>query len=1105
MKRLKVTGKELALLCGMAALGTLTLPLGAAARTVDSVTATAGSTAEIVYSGETLTVTNGVESIGNNATGIRAVDDTEVAIGKDIYVHGANSQYNNSYGVYGDSGVQVKVGTDIVVESDAGAERVRGIYIDGGYGSSISSTPDIQVGGNISASGINTIGIYVSGKNANIKVDGNVTASNRNATGITTGGTSKIYVGGDVISSYDNNGTLSYGISVGAGNDSYVEVAGNIVASGKLTSGVRMGGSGTNKQIKVGKSVVAGGESSKGIDTNGDGVSAYVAGDVTANGKSSLGIIVQNDAQVTVDGNLKASGEGAKGVELRDGSSVTVGKNIEVSGTEAIGINVDRWNVSGSGIEINVGGSFIVSGDDSYGIYTGTTKNTALKVNITDDLVVSSTNSSTQSVGIFSAYMPLEAVIGGKVAVLGTGVYGIYGDAGSDIGVAGNVEVAGAGSLGIQVLGGSKVQAGGIVTGSAAADSIGVDASNSSVTIVGASSIEGAGSTGVLLRKNDAALTMSGLMTVNGANAIGIDIKTSGIKAALDGPGSVQVSGTDAVGIKLGSGTETTIDSWNLNVADISAGAGIELGNNSKLELKNVASQAAADGVLLRAAGTATVNVDGSSHLVGDVLHDGTVSGTLALAFAEGSSLTGKVNEQGAGVINLEMDNAVWKLSGDSSLHQLTLNNGAAVHLTHSDGYHTLTAQELQGSGGLFKLDVDVRSLESDKLAITDASSGSHVLDIYQKDAYEPSAGSTEGHGLVLGSVTGTADFTAKDREGSLFYKHYELGSKASETAGYDTDWYLDKIISVDPGDKTTTTVKTIMGAAALNYHTWRTDNDQLLQRLGDLRQSGDDENGVWLRLKGTKISRNGRFSFENKYTTYELGYDKVLRQTDDYTRYGGVAFSYGDGSSSYAGGSGSNHNKAIGLYGTQINKKGHYLDLVLKYSDMDNDFSVLDTEGKKISGDYDNKGLAFSAEYGRKNALQRGWYIEPQAQLTLGYLDGGSYFTSNRVKVEQSHIKSVLGRVGFQLGRDIDAKTNIYIKADLLHEFGGGYDVKMTAANGDGLYQSADFDDTWVEYGIGAAIRTGHNNHLYFDVERTAGSDFKKDWQWNIGARWEF
>lgn len=161
--------------------------------------------------------------------------------------------------------------------------------------------------------------------------------------------------------------------------------------------------------------------------------------------------------------------------------------------------------------------------------------------------------------------------------------------------------------------------------------------------------------------------------------------------------------------------------------------------------------------------------------------------------------------------------------------------------------------------------------------------------------------------------------------------------------------------------------------------------------------------------------------------------------------------------------------------------------------------------KGKKSAAITITRDLLSAPNMGGKNALQRGWYIEPQAQLTLGYLDGGSYFTSNRVKVEQSHIKSVLGRVGFQLGRDIDAKTNIYIKADLLHEFGGGYDVKMTAANGDGLYQSADFDDTWVEYGIGAAIRTGHNNHLYFDVERTAGSDLKKDWQWNIGARWEF
>lgn len=51
----------------------------------------------------------------------------------------------------------------------------------------------------------------------------------------------------------------------------------------------------------------------------------------------------------------------------------------------------------------------------------------------------------------------------------------------------------------------------------------------------------------------------------------------------------------------------------------------------------------------------------------------------------------------------------------------------------------------------------------------------------------------------------------------------------------------------------------------------------------------------------------------------------------------------------------------------------------------------------------------------------------------------------------------------------------------------------------------SDSFNDTWFEYGIGAAFASGKNSHVYFDVERSTGSDFKKDWQWNVGARWNF
>lgn len=1108
MKKSRSTRKELVILCAVATLGTLALPLAAEARTVDSVTVISGGTAETVYSGESLEVTKGVEVNGNHITGIRAVDNTTITIGEGIYVHGADSTYNNSNGILGDSNVKIKVGGDIRVESEAGAERVRGIYIEGTYGSSISDTPNIEVGGNIFADGINTIGIFVEKSNANayIKVDGDVTASNRNTTGISTVGTSRVYVGGSVISSYDGGGGASIGISVSGGNSSYVEVAKDIIASGNGTYGLSMGGSGTGKQIKVGGNVVAGGEGSTGINTNGNDVIAYIEGDVTASGKKSKGIGVQNGAQIVVDGKMTVSGEEAKGIALSDGSRVKVGQDFVVSGIKAKGIDIEHWSPSGSGIQVQMDGNFVVSGSGSYGIYTGNIRNTDLKVTIAKDFVVSSTNSSGQSVGIFSSYIPLEAVVGGKINVSGTGVYGIYGAAGSNIGVVGNVEVNGAGSTGIQVMENSKIQAGGVVTGAAAANAIGLRVQDSAVTLVGDSSIGGASSTGVRFDGGQVGVSMGGLMTVSGDSATGFYLRdNSGTKATFDGPGGISVGGSDAVGLKLGSGTEAKLDGWSLNVTDSNARAGIELGNNTKLELTGFTSQADGDAILLMAKGQADVTVDGSSHLVGDVLHDGTTAGQLTMTFDAGSSFTGKVAEQGAGSIQLDLNNAVWYLSGNSNLHQLTLNNGAEVHLNHSGSYHTLTAKELHGDGGLFKMEMDVRSMQSDKLVVTDASSGNHLLDIHQKDGYEPPGSSLEGHGLVLGSVNGDAVFEAKDREGSLFYQHYELGSKPSETSGFETDWYLDKIVSVDSDEKTTTTVKTIMGSTALNYHTWRNDNDQLLKRLGDLRHLEEGEQGAWFRVKGAKIGRTGKLSFENKYTIFELGYDKVLKETADYIRYGGVALSYGDGSSSYGSGSGENHNRAVGIYGTQIGKKGHYLDMVLKYSDLDNDFNVIDTEGKKISGDYDNRGIAFTTEYGRKNVLQQGWYIEPQVQLTLGYLKGGSYLTSNRVRVEQSNIKSLLGRLGFQLGRDINARTNVYVKANVIHEFLGDYDIMMTADNNERLHNSEVFDDTWFEYGIGAAIKTGKNNHIYLDLERSTGSDFAKDWHWNVGARWEF
>lgn len=585
--------------------------------------------------------------------------------------------------------------------------------------------------------------------------------------------------------------------------------------------------------------------------------------------------------------------------------------------------------------------------------------------------------------------------------------------------------------------------------------------------------------------------TVNGLLNIKALgdeNGNGLSVGSGNGAATFVGQDAfIEVSGANSIAI-LASGDGNV--TFNGSVATKAAIAAQAEGKNGVLNLNGDFDTTAQKDTLIKAFGGGQIHINNS------------VAGTVKI---DGKIKASKDNKDNA--IDLRMNNAAsfWNMTAASNLTSLTMNNGAVVDMrADKNGYSKLEVQKLVGTGSIFKQDIDVRSMESDKIFVNDDFSGSHILDIYQKDNYVPAEDSNEGHGLLLASTNGDGVFTAKDREGTLFYTHYDLANKQSDTAGYTTDWYLDKISNLDPGDKPTTSVDTILAANALNYHTWRTENDKLLQRMGELRHNGDEQNGAWFRTHGSKIGRSGKFGFENKYTAYELGYDELTKNTAEVKRYQGAALSYTDGSSGYSSGSGDNSNKAISFYTTEIGSKGHYLDVVFKISNMDNDFAVYDTNSNKITGDFNNTGVSLSAEYGRKNTLQNGWYIEPQAQFTLGYLGGDNYTTNNGIEVRQSGIQSAVGRLGFNIGKEVSSAGIVYAKANLLHEFGGGYDVSMHDSSG-AVTVSDIFNDTWFEYGIGAALKTGRSSHLYFDVERSAGSDFKKDWQWNIGARWTF
>lgn len=442
-------------------------------------------------------------------------------------------------------------------------------------------------------------------------------------------------------------------------------------------------------------------------------------------------------------------------------------------------------------------------------------------------------------------------------------------------------------------------------------------------------------------------------------------------------------------------------------------------------------------------------------------------------------------------------DGSVWNDFGSNSTIQVLDTSKAKVDM--QDGkFNGLFISTLKGDKSTFNMDIDAgtNTNNSDRLYIAGTHTGNHYITLNNVNA----DGNTDGAaGTVLVSVKDEqGNFFANDKEGSLYWNKYTLDMQDSATDGYTKDWYLKKVEFIP--SKPTTSVDAVDATQRLAFANW-VEDDKFMQRMGDLHYETNNEEGVWMRVKGGKYSGDG---FSNRHTMYQLGYDDVVKENEKLKRYQGVAFSYNDGKNSFNRGSGKLKAKSIAFYSTDLRKKGHYLDLGFKIYNADSDFTVFDTEGKKITGAFDNTGISLSAQYGRKKYIDEHWSIEPQAQLTLGYLDGARYTTSNGIHVSQSDPNSVLGRIGCNFMYDMDENNTVYLKANWLHQFAGNYGVTLTNGN-DSLRIDNNDHDTWFEYGFGFACMIGKNNHLYADVERSTGGSLRKDWQWNAGMFWTF
>lgn len=514
----------------------------------------------------------------------------------------------------------------------------------------------------------------------------------------------------------------------------------------------------------------------------------------------------------------------------------------------------------------------------------------------------------------------------------------------------------------------------------------------------------------------------------------------------------------------------------------------------SKIIFQKGADIDAAGGTAITAAGSSDTDAKGSISInqgsaagLNDVVILGDIeagnNGVVDVTFNTAASVfSGSSNLSGSGAVNLAVtDGAGWRVTGNSAVTALQAADGGKIDMTaDADAFSTLTVGKLTGSGAGFFVDNDGTS--SDKIDIADSEAGTHSITINNISSL---VGKTLAAENTVISSKGAAAFVGATTYGGGIYEYTPNLDKTADAEGFN-NWYVQSLSS-----KVVSDALAVASTSTPVYYAWLHGSDNLRSRLGELRQNS--ERGAWARVFGGKLSGSG---YENKYHTYQVGYDQSLGNWQL-----GAAYEYTKGDVSGTT-SGDSKVGAVSLYGTMRQADGSALDVVLKHGRI---YGDLKTWGQyPDSGAYETNATSLSVEYNKRFEQQHGIFVEPQAQLVYGHINGNSYTTAKGIDVTTDGIDTLVGRLGISAGQQLRHGA-VYARLSLLHEFCGDGNARLTDKNGAALTRDFDYGDTWFEAALGGNVALGKNFELYGDVERGFGADVNKKWGANLGVQYSF
>ena len=510
------------------------------------------------------------------------------------------------------------------------------------------------------------------------------------------------------------------------------------------------------------------------------------------------------------------------------------------------------------------------------------------------------------------------------------------------------------------------------------------------------------------------------------------------------------------------------------------------------------------------------------------------------------------------GTVTLKMGNtSQWTLDGQSWITNLAVGEGSVIDMsyqknkenTYNQDAHALTIRNIGGYDSQFS---EEGTAAASSNGITKAQNVKFIMDLNDKNhtdsdmlyiqngkgEFKVEINEFEGNPLDI-AANNTLRFATVGKESDIDFSEvrfndggiYDITFKVSstetdkespDTDNKDDDYNGSGLNPSKPGDSNVDNDnsynfflsgiesasvnnggKIIIDMSRANYSN-AVYMDRLNKRMGEMRYINDDEDqGLWVRMRHDRVGKDSAFKY--KSTMYEIGYDEK-QECDNGMRRVGAAIDYMHGDTTYdnVGGKGEIDRQGIWLYDTWLGDKGHYADYVAKWGHLANDYEIYNHKANKINGEYSNNVLSVSAEYGRKKDIGSNWYIEPQAQLQYARVTAADYVTTQGTEVSLDAINSLIARAGFRIGKDINARSTIYFKGDILHEFLGEQEIH--AKDGTGIMDKTFANKgTWYDLGFGFATALGRSCYAYADIEKSFGNDNDKTYQINVGMNWSF